>query len=79
MEIADIIIKLTGDIKPVGSTHIDNERLSNLKVLTSVVDSLLFEIEEISRLDAFEASIQESAHFSKQFLRHVSKEYQVDI
>jgi len=78
MEIADIVMKLTGGIKPVGSTHIDTERLDNLKTLTAVVDSLLFDIEEVSRMDGLEASIQDAAHFSKQFLRHISKEYQVD-
>jgi hypothetical protein len=46
-----IIKKLIGQINPVGESHIDDERFENLKEMTELVDSLLFDIEQVALIN----------------------------
>jgi len=77
MEINEIVIKLVGEIEPVGETDTDARRLGNLKVLTGVVDSLLYEIHRVSRRGGCEYSVQEAAKMAQGFFRHINEEYKI--
>ena len=44
MNIAEIVMKLTGPIEPVGESIDDAQRLENLDTLTKAVDALIREI-----------------------------------
>lgn len=52
-ELLEIIEKLLGEIKPVGASHIDNERYENLKKYEVLIEQLVFKyarlIENIDR------------------------------
>lgn len=72
MTVYDIITKLVGPVKPIGSTQTDNERFENLKVLTWLVNKLLTDIDEIEQLTIrHEYSIQRAAKYASQFLDDV--------
>lgn len=47
MDIHEIVKKLVGPIKPIGETNTDHERYKNLKVMTELVDRLVFDIDHI--------------------------------
>lgn len=42
--VIEVVKKLVGEVDAVGSTHIDNERLENLEVMTKVIDELIEEV-----------------------------------
>ena len=44
-EIADIVMKLTGEVYPVGSSEVDRNRFDNIILLMNVVDILIDEIQ----------------------------------
>ena len=48
-QLADIVMRLNGDIEPVGETNTDNTRLINLATLEGVIDCLLMEIYFVSK------------------------------
>lgn len=43
-EIADIIMKIIGEIEPVGETHVDDVRIDHLRTLINVLDVLIDEV-----------------------------------
>lgn len=45
--IIKVIDALVGSIEPYGSTHIDNERIENLRVLLEVMDEYIAEIDKV--------------------------------
>ena len=45
--IYEIVIKLIGEIEPVGASHIDPERFENLKTMTDLVDKLVCDIDNV--------------------------------
>ena len=76
MEIEDIVKKLVGEIDPVGETHIDNERLENLKAMTALVDGLLEDICYVTRgKQSHEYSKQQAALHAKNFIDYICAEY----
>lgn len=44
-EIADIVMKLIGEVEPVGVFDIDNKRFDNMILLMNVIDNLIDEIQ----------------------------------
>ena len=68
----DVVIKLTGPIDPVGETNEDNRRLDNLKVLTELVDRLLFDIGGVaSKRVSPEYSVRRAGDFAFKFLDEI--------
>lgn len=45
--IVKVIDALVGSIEPYGSTHIDNEKIVNLRVLLDVMDEYIAKIDEV--------------------------------
>jgi hypothetical protein len=48
MELFEIVLKLTGEVRPVGSSNIDDERYENLKTLLELMEKLHLEIDKIA-------------------------------
>lgn len=69
MEIKEIVLKLVGDIKPVGCSSRDEVRLENLKTLCSLVDELVVEIDDIaySNKGSYEHSVKEIVKYAEDF------------
>ncbi len=44
MNIYEVVKKLTGEVEPVGETHLDDKRYGNLKQLTELTEQLLVDI-----------------------------------
>jgi hypothetical protein len=44
----DVVLKLIGKIKPAGEANEDEKRLANLEELMSLVEGLLFDIDEVA-------------------------------
>lgn len=70
MELKDVVLKLIGDVQPVGSTHIDEDRFENLKVLCRLVNELVCEIDSVSadNKDRHEFSVREMVSYVDNFL-----------
>ena len=76
MEIEDVVLKLSGPIEPVGESRVDEIRLSNIKTLTGVVDSLLYQIHCASKyVDRHEASMKAIGIHAQGFLKYISDEF----
>lgn len=66
----EIVKKLIGQIKPVGETNTDNERMENLIQMCNLVENLLYDIEDMAFLnrDSQEFSVKRSVDFANGFL-----------
>jgi hypothetical protein len=47
-QLADLVMRETGEIEPVGETNEDKHRLDNLIMLTNTIDCLLDEIMDVT-------------------------------
>lgn len=45
MTVYDVVVKLIGNVRPVGETYEDDRRFENLKEMTILVDNLLSDID----------------------------------
>lgn len=71
----EILMRLNGPIRPTGEHGTDEHRLENLKRLTALVDSLLGEIDDISRVaDSHEASVKAIGQHAYKFMESVTDE-----
>ena len=71
----DIIRKIIGRVMPVGETHEDEKRLSNLKEMVFVLHELMDEIFEIAYLiDRPEASLCIAANEARKFIAEIQEE-----
>lgn len=65
----DIVKKLIGSIHPIGDTHIDKERLENLKRICELTTNLLIEISKVeSNRYRKEHSIKEIGEYAHNYL-----------
>jgi hypothetical protein len=66
----NVVTKLVGPTRPIGSTGEDNERFENLKALTELVDKLLTDIDRIAAEDKNrdEFSMARAGQFCDKFL-----------
>lgn len=70
----DVVKKLIGQIKPVGSTEIDIERFENLMATIDLVGLLLFEIEGVAEMkDRPEHSVKKAAEFATIYLKGIKE------
>jgi len=47
--IIEVVDELIGEVDAVGSTHIDNERFENLKVMEDLIDAMIVHINYASK------------------------------
>ena len=75
--IIEVVESLVGPIHPVGETHTDGTRYENLRVMTHVIDRLLFEIDSVARQnkDRHEDSMCKAGKFAAKFINEVKAEY----
>lgn len=69
-ELTEIIEKLIGEVEPVGSTHIDDERFENLKELCELTNTLVRKIDDIyfQNKDSKEYSVKRAAEYADDFM-----------
>jgi hypothetical protein len=70
MNYTEIVNKLIGDINPVGSSHVDSERLENLKRMCTLVNELVAQIDEVATENHHrnEFSMKSAGEYAKDFL-----------
>lgn len=73
MEIYDVVKKLIGEISPVGETHIDGKRYSNLMQHIDLIEKLLTDVTHVARLSNYEYSIKKASATSRDFLRDLKE------
>jgi hypothetical protein len=72
VELVDVVNKLVGPIEPIGKTEVDEVRLNNLKVLTSLADELIGQIRDVSlNKSRCEHSMKICGEHAYEFLREV--------
>lgn len=74
MDYHQIIRKLIGDIKPIGETNADRDRLINLQVTCMLVKMLINEIGNVSlNKDRHEHSIKRAGETAHKFLKGLAE------
>ena len=70
IDVYEVVKKLVGPIQPLGETNADNTRFENLKILTSLVDKLVYDISEVEtdNKKSYEGSRKKAAEFAGKFL-----------
>lgn len=73
MTIYDIVKKLVGNIEPVGCTQTDNVRFENLENMTTLVELLLTDIDDVAYYfkDRHEDSLLKASKFASKFLNQI--------
>lgn len=75
MELKDIVLKLIGEVKPVGESNEDEKRFENLKNLCSLTDDLLTVIDKIVMCkDDYRSSVKEAGEYADKFLTKIGIE-----
>lgn len=68
----EIITKLVGPIHPVGESHTDGKRFKNLEETIDLVESLLFDLEEVAgNANRQEHSLNKAGKRAKEFLEEL--------
>lgn len=70
IELKEIVIRLVGDINPIGETNTDNDRFNNLKILCILIDDLVQEISDMSHINksSHEFSVKRAADYVENFM-----------
>lgn len=75
MDIKEIVQKLVGSITPAGESHLDTKRLKNLKIMCSLIEDLVYEVNYVSRdKDRYESSMKVMGEYADNFLRNLKDE-----
>ena len=68
--VIEVVKKLVGEVDAVGSSHIDEKRLENLKVMTEVIDELIEEvISSAGTKDDYRYSMQQIGKYAFGYLK----------
>ncbi len=74
MNIETIVMKLIGEVRPVGEEGEDCRRLNNIKELTLLVDNLMFRINEASNFaDRHEYSMKVIGIHAGDFIKELKE------
>ena len=66
-----VVKKLVGPVDPVGAEHVDGKRFENLKVMTALVEQLVFKLDNVaSYKDRQEYSMKKAGEFADGFLEN---------
>lgn len=72
MELHEIVMKLIGPVRPLGEHNADQTRLANIKVLTELIDRLLYEIVSVEHnADRVEYSMKAIGKHAREFMENV--------
>lgn len=77
MDICEIVKKLVGKIEPIGDESYDKKSFENLKVMTDLIDKLLFDITEVvaENKNRQEYSMKRAGEYANKFLDEIGIEY----
>lgn len=71
-DIANIVMKLNGEIAPIGETNTDSERYNNLIKLENTIDMLLSEMDDVCKYsNRLEYSMSKAGTQSIHWLRGI--------
>ena len=69
VDVVDIVMKLVGEVQPIGDSSVDANRFENLNRLTDVVNKLCAEIYKVSQYDGrHEQSVRKAGRCAFEFL-----------
>ena len=69
-EVADIVMKLTGEIEPVGETYTDDARFDHLILLLNALDILIDEVRFIlPNIDRHEYSMNRAGQRANEWIK----------
>lgn len=70
IDIYAVVMKLVGQIEPVGETHADDRRFENLKDLCRVADRLVSAIDAVGYeyKDSHQFSVKRAANYAQKFM-----------
>lgn len=75
MELKQIIQKLVGSITPAGESHLDTQRLENLKIMCELIEDLVYEVNYVARdKDRYESSMNKMGVYAQKFLDNLKEE-----
>ena len=73
IELSDTLMRIIGEVEPVGSSHIDEDRKHNLYKLCSTIDCLLDEIMDlVPYKNRTEYSMKEIGEYASRWLAEKS-------
>lgn len=76
MTLEDVVMKLVGEVMPVGDSAIDWKREENLDTMIQLTTALLDKINKVGELkDSPYASIARAGHKASSFLIDVGEQY----
>ena len=66
----DVVKKLIGNIRPIGMTEIDSDRLDNLKAMCELANGIISDISAVARdfRDDHQGSVKKCAQYAESFL-----------
>ena len=65
----DVVYKLIGKINPVGDSHRDSERFENLKLMCSLVEKLIVDIDSVAmEKDSHMGSVSYAGEYAYNFI-----------
>ena len=74
MELHEIVMKLTGEIYPLGDSGVDERRLENLDTLPNLLDRLLGKVHRVSlSKDNHQASVAAIGKAADSYLESLSE------
>jgi hypothetical protein len=74
MKLDEIVMKLVGPVMPIGESNADSQRLENLRVLTMLIEDLLYEVAVVSKnKDRHEASMKKAGVLGDEFLSRIKE------
>lgn len=70
MELKDIVLKLVGEVRPVGETNSDSVSFESLKELCRLTSELVDVIDSVGYdfKDSYEYSVKRSSEYAQNFL-----------
>ena len=69
IDIYEVVKKLVGEIEPIGATEEDDKRFENLKIMTELIDKLLYDIDNINYRfkKSHQFSMKRAAEYASKF------------
>ena len=69
IDIYEVVKKLVGEIEPIGETQTDDKRFENLKVMTKLIEKLLYDVDNVAYQykNNHQYSMKRSAEYASKF------------
>lgn len=78
MSLTDVVMKLVGQIAPIGETNEDARRYENLLTIITLVENLMSEIDSVSsHHDDYRYSMSRAGKCAKNFIKNLTDNYRV--